>query len=55
MENYSLIPVLGLLSNFYLMSELGLSNWIGFTVWLIAGLFIYFLYGKRNSRMATTA
>lgn len=49
--NYSLIPVLGLMSNLYLMSELGLSNWIGFSVWLILGLFIYFGYSRNHSKI----
>jgi APA family basic amino acid/polyamine antiporter len=45
----SLIPLTGLLSCLYMMSELGISNWIGFAFWLIAGLVIYFLYGHRHS------
>jgi amino acid transporter len=49
LRNYSLIPVLGLCSNFYLMTELGLSNWIGFSIWLVFGLLIYFSFGKKNS------
>ncbi len=48
-KNFSLIPVLGLLSNFYLMTELGLSNWIGFSIWLVIGLVIYLSYGIKNS------
>ncbi len=52
-NNYSLIPVIGLLSNFYLMSELGISNWLWFTIWLIAGLIIYFLYGIKHSKLQT--
>lgn len=50
-KNYSLIPVLGLTSNFYLMTELGLSNWIGFSIWLAVGLVIYFSYGKFKSNL----
>jgi len=46
----SLIPVLGLIANFYLMTQLGLSNWIGFGVWLIIGLVIYFFYGFKHSK-----
>ncbi len=51
LRNYSLIPVLGLCSNFYLMTELGISNWIGFTVWLAIGLVIYLSYGVKNSAL----
>ena len=47
----SLIPVLGLLSCFYLMTEMGLKNWIVFAVWLLIGLVIYFGYSYRNSKL----
>jgi len=50
-KNLSLIPVLGLLSCFYLITELGLTNWLRFIVWLIIGLAIYFTYGIKNSRL----
>lgn len=51
LRNYSLIPVLGLCSNFYLMTELGLSNWVGFGIWLVFGLVIYFSFGSKNSNL----
>ncbi|MBC9928818.1 amino acid permease [Chitinophaga qingshengii] len=47
----SLIPVLGLLSCFYLMTEIALKNWIVFGIWLVIGLSIYFLYSYRNSKL----
>lgn len=50
-KRWSLIPVLGLLTNLYLMSELGATNWFRFGIWLVIGLTIYFSYGIRNSRM----
>ncbi|WP_158826422.1 amino acid permease [Mucilaginibacter lacusdianchii] len=50
-KNLSLIPVLGLLSCFYLMTELGYTNWIRFLAWLVIGLVIYFSYGYKNSRL----
>ncbi len=50
-KNLSLIPVLGLLSCLYMMCELGISNWIGFGIWLIIGLVIYFMYGYRHSKL----
>jgi APA family basic amino acid/polyamine antiporter len=49
--NLSLIPLLGLLSCLYMMSELGVSNWIGFGIWLAVGLIIYFLYGYKHSKL----
>jgi amino acid transporter len=50
-RNYSLIPVLGLLTNLYLMTELGFTNWVRFIIWLIAGLIIYFSYSYRKSKL----
>jgi APA family basic amino acid/polyamine antiporter len=52
-KDLSLIPVLGLISCFYLMSELGYTNWIRFLVWLGIGLAIYFMYGKKHSKLAS--
>ncbi len=51
-QNLSLIPLLGLLSCLYMMSQVELRNWIAFTIWLVIGLFIYFLYGRKRSRLA---
>jgi amino acid transporter len=50
-EKWSLIPVLGLLTNLYLMSELGITNWMRFGIWLVIGLILYFSYGSRMSRL----
>ena len=54
-KKLSLIPILGLLSCLYLMTELGVTNWIRFALWLIAGLLIYGLYGYRNSKLSTAS
>jgi len=51
-ENLSLIPLMGFLSCLYMMSELALVNWIGFTVWLLFGLGVYFLYGYKHSLLS---
>jgi len=48
-HNLSLIPLLGFLSCLYMMSELALINWIGFLIWLVFGLCLYFLYGFKHS------
>lgn len=50
-KKLSLIPILGLLSCLYLMTELGVTNWIRFGLWLLAGLVIYALYGYKNSKL----
>ncbi|PBQ32615.1 amino acid transporter [Sphingobacteriaceae bacterium] len=49
--NFSLIPSLGLLSCFYMLSQLGHKNWLYFGIWLIIGLIIYFVYGRRHSKL----
>lgn len=54
-KKLSLIPVLGLLSCFYLMTELGYTNWLRFLVWLVIGLVIYFTYGYKNSKLGREA
>src|SRR5262245_9060743 len=51
-KSLSLIPVLGVLTCGYLMSELGWTNWRRFLYWLVAGLILYFFYSNRHSRLA---
>lgn len=51
--NFSLLPTLGILTNLYLMTEVGWSNWLMFLMWLAIGLCVYFLYGYRKSKLAT--
>jgi basic amino acid/polyamine antiporter, APA family len=53
LKKLSVIPVLGLLSCFYLMTQLGITNWSRFVIWLIAGLAIYFLYGRKFSKLSS--
>lgn len=50
-RSYSLIPVLGMISCFYLMSQESVSNWLGFGVWLLIGLVLYFAYGFWKSKL----
>jgi APA family basic amino acid/polyamine antiporter len=47
-----LVPLLGITFCASLMLSLPQITWIRFAVWLIAGLFIYFFYGIKHSRMA---
>src|SRR6201985_2121221 len=54
-KNLSLIPVLGLLSCFYLMTQLGYTNWLRFLIWLVIGLVIYFTYSYKNSKLGKEA
>ena len=57
-KRLTLIPVLGIMFCTYLMTELGITNWIRFGIWLLVGLGVYFLYGykhsKLNNRVETT-
>lgn len=50
-KKLTLIPVLGLLLCSYLMTELGVTNWMRFAVWLLVGLAIYFGYGYVHSNL----
>ncbi|MEN6616967.1 MAG: amino acid permease [Syntrophorhabdus sp.] len=47
----SLIPLIGLESCMYLMSELTMTCWLRFAIWMALGLFIYFLYSKSKSKL----
>jgi basic amino acid/polyamine antiporter, APA family len=51
-EKWSVIPVLGLLTNLYLMTELGATNWLRFLLWCAIGLVIYFAYSYKKSNLA---
>ena len=50
-RNYSLIPNLGALCCLYLMIEIPAISWLWFFVWMTVGLTIYFLYGRKNSKL----
>lgn len=50
-KRLSLIPVLGVMCCTYLMTELGMTNWIRFGIWLVVGLFVYFLYSYKHSKL----
>jgi len=54
-KQWSLIPVLGLISCCYLLTGMAVSNWKWFAIWLVIGLACYFAYGYRHSRLAPSA
>lgn len=54
-KKLSLLPVLGLLTNLYLMTQLGINNWTMFLIWLLIGLAIYFGYGYKHSKLGKVA
>ncbi len=51
-RKFSLIPILGLVSCFYLMAQESHTNWLRFIIWLVIGLVVYFMYGYTNSKLA---
>jgi APA family basic amino acid/polyamine antiporter len=46
-----LIPILGVISNGYMMYKLGWVNWARLVIWLIIGLVVYFSYSVKHSRV----
>jgi len=46
-----LVPILGIISAFYLMLNLPLITWMVATAWLIIGLVIYFTYSIKHSKV----
>ncbi len=51
LKRFSTIPVLGMVTNFYLMTQLNFTNWAAFLLWLLFGLIIYLIYGKAHSKL----
>ena len=45
------LPIIGIAFAVYLMTDLPLSTWIRFVIWLAIGMLIYGFYGYRNSRV----
>jgi APA family basic amino acid/polyamine antiporter len=50
-----LVPILGILANFFLMFGLGRSNWLRLFIWMAIGLTIYFAYSQHHSRVRATS
>jgi len=51
-RRWSLIPVLGVITNLYLIAGIGHLNWLRFGLWCLVGFAVYFLYGYQHSRLA---
>ena len=47
------VPVLAVLTALYLMLNLPAATWVRFLIWMAVGLVIYFVHGRRKSRLAT--
>jgi APA family basic amino acid/polyamine antiporter len=50
-----LVPILGVVSNSYMMYKLGWVNWARLFIWLAIGLVVYFTYGQKHSRVQALA
>jgi APA family basic amino acid/polyamine antiporter len=48
------VPILGILCCLGLMGSLPAATWIRLIVWMLLGLVIYFLYGKKHSKTAAS-
>jgi basic amino acid/polyamine antiporter, APA family len=46
-----LVPILGVVSNGYMMYKLGWVNWARLIIWLVIGLIVYFSYSVKHSRV----
>ncbi|MCO6497173.1 MAG: amino acid permease [Chitinophagaceae bacterium] len=51
LKNYSIIPVIGVLSCAYLLVEIPAISWKWFLVWMAVGLAIYFFYSRKHSKL----
>jgi basic amino acid/polyamine antiporter, APA family len=49
------VPILCALSSLYLMYGLPFDTWARLILWMAVGIVIYFLYGKKNSKLRDTA
>ena len=49
------VPLAGILSCGYLMLGLPVDTWARLVIWMVIGLAIYFLYGRRHSRVQAAA
>ncbi|HMK04435.1 MAG TPA: amino acid permease, partial [Ferruginibacter sp.] len=54
-KKYSLIPLMGVITCMYLLTGMSKSNWVWFIAWLALGIIIYFLYGYKKSKLASTS
>ncbi|HJU12523.1 MAG TPA: amino acid permease [Candidatus Binataceae bacterium] len=47
-----LVPILGVVCCLFLMASLPVVTWLRFFIWMVAGLIIYFTYGRFHSRVS---
>lgn len=51
-RKYSTIPIVGAMCCLYLMIEIPPVSWLWFFIWMTIGLFLYTIYGRKNSLLA---
>jgi basic amino acid/polyamine antiporter, APA family len=47
-----LVPILAVLASLWLMLNLPAATWERFAIWMAIGLVLYFVYGRRRSRLS---
>ncbi|GGY04787.1 amino acid permease [Streptomyces minutiscleroticus] len=47
-----LVPALSVLASLWLMLNLPAETWLRFAIWMAIGFAVYFLYGRKHSRLA---
>lgn len=47
------LPALAVLACAYLMLNLPVETWLRFAIWMVIGFVVYFLYGRRRSRVGS--
>lgn len=45
------VPILSVAASVWLMLNLPAETWFRFAVWMVVGFLVYFLYGRRHSRL----
>ncbi|WP_229698636.1 amino acid permease [Wenjunlia tyrosinilytica] len=49
------LPIASVCASLWLMLNLPAETWLRFGIWMVAGFVIYFVYGRRHSRLSTRA
>ncbi|MBQ0825306.1 amino acid permease [Streptomyces tagetis] len=47
------LPIVSVCASLWLMLNLPAETWLRFGIWMAIGFFVYFLYGRKHSRLAT--
>ncbi|MFD6987217.1 amino acid permease, partial [Streptomyces sp. NPDC059956] len=46
-----LVPILSIAASVWLMLNLPAETWLRFGIWMVLGIAVYYLYGKKHSRL----